>query len=88
MPEVGDIEYKFRRTYVLVNPDPTKGPSTWRPSSELEVRTNGGGGGGGGELYDFDAVPPIVVDTKPNQPGGRTVIETSMDITGLEDRTK
>lgn len=87
MPEVGDIEYKFRRTYVLVNPDPSKGPNTWRAASETEIGS-GGGSGGGGELYDFDGVPPIVVDTKPNQPGGRTVVETSMDITGLDDRTK
>ena len=90
MPDVGDIEYKYRRNYILVNPEPALGPPTWRVSSPQEIGTPGGGGGGGtgGTVYDFDGVPPIVVDTKPNLTGGPTVIETSMDLTGLDDRMK
>jgi len=90
MPDVGDIEYKYRRNYILVNPDPLLGPPTWRLSSPQEIGTpgTGGGGGTGGTAYDFDGVPPIVVDTKPSLTGGRTVVETSMDLTGLDDRAK
>ena len=89
MPDVGDIEYKYRRNYILVNPEPSLGPPTWRLSSPQEIGTPGTGGGGtGGTAYDFDGVPPIVVDTKPSLTGGRTVVETSMDLTGLDDRAK
>ena len=88
MPDVGDIEYKYRRNYILVNPEPALGPPTWRVSSPQEIGTPGAGGGTGGTAYDFDGVPPIVVDTKPSLTGGRTVVETSMDLTGLDDRAK
>lgn len=87
MPDVGDIEYKYRRNYILVNPDASLGPPTWRVSSPQEIGTPGTGGPGG-TAYDFDGMPPIVVDTTPSLDGGRTVIETSMDLTGLDDRTK
>ena len=87
MPDVGDIEHKYRRNYILVNPEPLLGPPTWRLSSPQEIGTPGGGGTGG-VAYDFDGVPPIVVDTKPSLGGGRTVVETSMDLTGLDDRAK
>ena len=84
MPNVGDIEYKYRRNYILVNPEPATGPPTWRLASPQEIGMPGGGGGGTGTTYDFDGVPPIVVNTKPD--GGRTVIETSMDIQSLDSR--
>ena len=88
MPSVGDVEYKYRRNYILVNPEPLLGPPTWRLSSPQEIGTPGGGGGTGGTAYDFDGVPPIVIDTSPSLSGNRTVVETSMDITSLDDRTK
>ena len=86
MPSVGDIEHKYRRNYILVNPDPALGPPT-ALSSPQEIGTPGiGGGGTGGVSYDFDGVPPIVVDTKPSLGGGRIIVETSMDLTNLDDR--
>ena len=33
MAAVGDLTQKFSRTYVYLNPDPLKGPSTWRLSN-------------------------------------------------------
>ena len=85
MPEVGDIEYKYRRNYILVNPEPSSGPPTWRLASPQEIGMPGGGGGGtGGVAYDFDGVPPIEVSTRPS--GGRTVVETSMNIQSLDSR--
>ena len=47
MPNVGDIEYKYGRTYIWVNPNPAQGPGTWRVSNPDEIP--GGGGGTGGE---------------------------------------
>ena len=88
MASVGDIEYKFRRHYICVNPDPGAGPNTWRVASPQEIGTPGGGGGtGGGVAYDFDGVPPIEVNTKPNLGGNRTIVETSMNIAKLDSRT-
>ena len=86
---VGDIEYKYRRHYICVNPNPSAGPDTWRVASPQEVGTIGGGGGGpsGGESYDFDGVPPINVDMKPGAgTAGRTIVETSMDMKQLDSR--
>ena len=84
---VGDIEYKFRRTYICVNPNPGAGPDTWRLASPQEIGASGGGGTGGGEAYDFDGVPPINVDMKPGAgTGGRTIVETSMDMKQLDSR--
>jgi len=90
MPDVGDIEYKYRRTYIAVNPNPGAGPLTWRVASPQEIGAPGGGGGGtgGGVAYDFDGVPPINIDMKPGAgTGGRTIVETSMDMKQLDDRT-
>ena len=84
MPSVGDIEHKYRRNYILVNPEPATGPPTWRLASPQEIGMPGGGGSGTGVAYDFDGVPPIVVSTKPG--AGRTVVETSMDIQSLDSR--
>jgi len=33
MAAVGDLLSKFSRTYVYLNPDPTRGPNTWRLSN-------------------------------------------------------
>ena len=85
---VGDIEYKYNRMYICVNPNPGAGPDTWRVASPQEIGAPGGGGGtGGGEVYDFDGVPPINIDMKPGAgTGGRTVVETSMDMKQLDSR--
>ena len=88
MPKVGDIEYKYGRVYIYTQPNASKGPGTWRPSNPDAIAGPGGGGSGTGVAYDFDAVPPIVVDTKPGVGGNPNVVETSMDLKILDDRTK
>lgn len=85
MPEVGDIETKFGRHYTFTNPDPLLGPGTWRLSMPDEYPSSGGSGGGA--AYDHDGIPPIVIDSKADPAGsGMIIVETSMDITKLDDR--
>ena len=84
MPNPGDIEYKYGRVYIYVNPTDPNGPGTWRVSNPDEIP--GGGGGGTGVKYDFDGVLPIVVDTTPGVGSNPNAVETSMDITRLESR--
>ena len=76
MPDVGAIEYKYRRNYILVNPDPTLGPPTWRVASPQEVGTG----------YDFEGVLPAVINKIPDTASGLTTVETSIDFTELDDR--
>ena len=85
MPNPGDVEYKYGRVYIYVNPTDPNGPGTWRVSNPDEL-AGPGGGGGGGVKYDFDGVLPIVVDTKRGTGSNPTVVETSMDIAQLESR--
>ena len=86
MAKVGDIDYKFRRNYIAVNPAPELGPITWRLAAPQEVGAIGGSDGGS-VMYEFEGVPPMIVATKPGEgEGGRTLIETSMDIQQLESR--
>jgi len=87
MANVGDIEYKYRRNYILVNPDPALGPPTWRVSSPQEIGTPGTGGGGtGGAVYDFDGVPPVDVDMTPGIGPNPTIVSTSLDFVQLDRR--
>ena len=86
MANVGDVEYKYSRVYILTQPDASQGPPTWRVSNPDEIP--GPGGGAGGVLYDFDAVPPINVNTTPGTGSNPTIVETSMDIQQLDDRAK
>ncbi len=88
MPNVGDIEYKYGRVYVYVQPNAAEGPGTWRVSNSDEISGPGGGGGGGGATYDFDGEPPITVDMAPGTGDNPTVVKTSMDIRQLDDRTE
>ena len=88
MANVGDVEYKYGRVYILTQPDAGQGPPTWRVSNPDELAGPGGGAGGGGVLYDFDGVPPINVNTTPGTGSNPTIVETSMDIQQLDDRTK
>ncbi len=88
-PVPGDIEYAYNRMYIVVNPDPSSGPPTYRVSNPDELAGPGGGGGGtgGGVAYDFDGVKPINVATTPGVGTNPTVVKTSMDIQQLDDRT-
>ena len=88
MANVGDVEYKYGRVYILTQPDAGQGPPTWRVSNPDELAGPGGGAGGGGVLYDFDGVPPINVNTTPGTGSNPTIVETSMDIQQLDDRAK
>lgn len=85
MASVGDTKQQYRRNYVCVNPDESLGPATWRLASPQSIGTPGSGGDGTGPSYDFDGVAPINVDMKPGP--GNVIVETSMDINQLEDRT-
>ena len=83
----GDVEYAYSRMYVVVNPDPALGPPTYRISIPEDLSGGGsGGGGGGGIVYDFDGVPPIVVNTTPGVGTNPTIIQTEMDIRTLKSR--
>ena len=79
MPEVGDVETKFGRKYMFLNPDPTLGPGAWRLSQPDGYPGSGTGGGGG--IQDIDGIAPIVADQDVS---GST--EISMDITKLNNR--
>jgi len=87
MPDPGDIEYRFGRTYVYINPNAALGPGTWRVSNPDQLGIGGGGGGTGtGVVYDFDGVPPVDVDMTPGTGGNPTVVETSLDFIQLDRR--
>ena len=81
MPNVGDVETKFGRRYMFLNPDPTQGPGTWRLSHPDEYPGGPGGGGGTGGIQDIDGVLPIVASQDVT---GAT--EISMDLTKLDNR--
>ena len=88
MPKVGDIEYKYGRVYVYVQPNAAEGPGTWRVSNPDEIAGPGGGGGPGptGESYDFDGKAPVDVDMTPGTGSNPTVVETSLDFIQLDRR--
>lgn len=87
---VGQIEDKFRRTYVCVNPDAALGPPTWRLAVPQEVGDGGetGGGGGNGKQYGFQGESPINVTTEPSLSPGKDNVTTSLDIKELTDRAE
>ena len=80
-PTPGDIEVEFKRTYIVVNPNPAAGPPTYRLSNPDEI-AGGGGGGGTGGIVDIDGVEPIIVSTD----GITKKTEISMDIQSLDNR--
>ena len=84
-PVPGDIEYAYNRTYIVVNPNAALGPPTYRISNPDELAAPGGGGGG--VAYDFDGVKPINVNTTPGVGNNPAVVQTSMDIAQLDDRS-
>jgi len=83
-PTPGTIVSKYDRVYIVVNPDPTEGPPTFRVSNQDQI---GGGGGGSNIQYEFNGQAPIVVDTLGSNDGSPNVINTSMDIQDLDSRT-
>jgi hypothetical protein len=85
-PIPGNIEYAYNRMYVVVNPNALLGPPTYRISIPEDL-SGSGGGGGTGVAYDFDGVAPINVNTTPGVGNNPTIVETSMDIQQLNDRT-
>ena len=87
MPNVGDIEYKYGRVYVWVQPNAAEGPGTWRVSNPDEIAGPGAGGGGGtGTTYDVDGVAPVDVDMTPGTGTNPTIVETSLDFVQLDCR--
>ena len=90
MPNVGDVEYKYGRVYIYTQANAATGPGTWRPSNPDEIAGPSGGGGGTpgtGTTYDFDGVPPVVVNTAPGVGLNPTVVQTSLDFQQLDNRT-
>ena len=88
MPNVGDVEYKHGRVYIYTQPDAAYGPGTWRPSNpDALAGPDGGGTPGSSVRYDFDGVPPVVVDTTPGMASNPTVVQTSLDFQQLDNRT-
>ena len=87
MPNVGDVEYKYGRVYVWVQPNAAEGPGTWRVSNPDELAGPGGGGGTGGTSYDFDGQPPVDVDMTPGTGSNPTVVSTSLDFVQLDARS-
>ena len=88
MPNVGDVEYKYGRVYVYVQPNAAEGPGTWRVSNPDEIAGPGAGGGPGptGESYDFDGKAPIDVDMTPGTGTNPTIVSTSLDFVQLDRR--
>jgi hypothetical protein len=86
MPNVGDVEYKYGRVYIWVQPNAAAGPGTWRVSNADELAGPGGGGGTGGVAYDFDGKPPVDIDMTPGTGSNPTVVETSLDFIQLDRR--
>nr|BDD47504.1 hypothetical protein 77 [Pelagibacteraceae bacterium] len=86
MPNVGDVEYKYGRVYVWVQPNAALGPGTWRVSNQDELAGPGGGGGTGGAIYDFDGTPPVDVVMTPGVGNNPTVVNTSLDFVQLDGR--
>ena len=86
MADPGTTEYKYRRNYIAVNPDPALGPLTWRTASPQEIGS-GENGGVSGEKYEFEGQAPVDIETTPNGgTGGRTLVDPSIDISQLDDR--
>ena len=83
----GAVEYAYSRMYVVVNPAPALGPPTYRISIPDDLSSGGGGSSGTAVAYDFDGVEPINVSTTPGVGNNPTIVETSMDIQQLNDRT-
>jgi len=82
----GDVEYAYNRVYIVVNPNPLQGPPVYRVSNPDEI-PGPGGGGGTAVAYDFEGIEPINVNTTPGIGNNPTIVETSMDIQQLNDRT-
>ena len=84
MPNVGDVEYKYGRVYVWVQPNAAEGPGTWRVSNPDEIAGPGGWWTWPtGESYGFDGKAPI-----DDGPGTEiaTIVSTSLDFVVQLDR--
>ena len=84
MPSQNQEEFEYGRVYRYIKPGNTD-PGTWRlayPSQNFSS-----GGGTGGTAYDFDGVPPVVIDTTPGIGSNPTVVQTSLDFQQLSNRT-
>ena len=81
MANVGTIEYKYDRYYVLTNPNAAAGPATWRVSTSDSSQ-----GGGGGDGYIFNGVEPIATSVVIN-PSGPDLVNISFNLQSLPPRT-
>lgn len=74
VPIPGDIKVEFNRTYIVVNPDASLGPPTYRISNRGDTPME----------LDFVGDSPIDVTTTTNTT--TRIITTSIDIEQLDDR--
>ena len=79
MPSVGQVENRYGRLYVWVQPDPAKGPGTWRVANSDTIV--------GEIVYDFHSTAPVDVETTIGDATNPTAVTTSMDFVQLDDRT-
>ena len=65
MPIIGELQTRFGRSYVWMNPDPSAGPATWRLTYEEE--TDDGGGNDAGINYSAATVRSDTPAIQANQ---------------------
>jgi len=76
MPAVGDTVSQFGREWIYMNPDPSKGPGTWRLSSNDDIAS--------GDAQLFFGELPIEVQDLPFI-GAPSEVTVSMDISKLPE---
>jgi hypothetical protein len=79
IPDPGDTITKFNRYYLCINPDPSKGPPTWRVSDPDEYPCDGGAVLPPGIDFMVVAQAPMVVT------GDDTGIEYSFSMDGVPE---
>ena len=83
MPTLGDSQNKFDRWYMYLNPDASKGPPTWRLSSDEDP--GGSSGGDGGIDYKFLGEDPVQTEVTTTSLGEPAIL-TSLDLSTLDSR--
>ena len=82
IPTPGDEIVKFNRFYIAINPDPSKGPVTWRVSDPDEYPCDGSTAPPPGLAFMVVAQAPLNVSGDMNE------IEYGFDMTPLPEDTR
>lgn len=83
----GTAVNNYNRIYIVVNPNPPYGPFGPNTLNITAPEQISGGGGGPGTSYEFDGIAPINVDTILGTGNDPDNIQTSLDISQLDDRS-